>query len=812
MFFRSLFNTCKVNQISTDELGIDQHLSTLEEIHWESNRCRSSVRRRRCRAGRENGVTRKCFVFGQIEFDGRERFLLGKVIEPVIAFLRVRALIVTLIDQILNLACLTAASSFQSLARVSDWSTRSSDCSSSDSSSRSIQDLHGSLTTHTTCHSSCRCSSDRQFRRSSSREQKIRREVWTDTRNTSTYHRRAECRCCSSHGSINVSYPFEGMTKIGQVSTLFSPWIESNVQSRTLPVGRMKKEIDSDIEDLNLISGEQHELRLMSWGEVLRRGWSNWTIDRRFFQSSVTVDVPHLTIFQSCQRERRTVHSIDLQRKNVEWNIQCVQFIPSELLLRWIAVGDIRVHHAVTWRREENWKERCWSSPVCLFLRTDLTHQPSLSVSQCSIVVRRLSLRTRRRTSRTWQKEISWSLWQTLPKIWEMPTGSIILPEWQRDELIFVAERCFNATRRSTLPSRIFDWNTSSSFSSRTFSQKGNQRVVQLIDVRVRWATTEWSEGNPSRVSSVIERNEAEWTASLPCRQIPQSKRMQSTRTARLRWCLTERLDRRRKIVRRFRCSSAEIQLFDEVRGERRITWSLIKCLQSESFQLSGAAGLDEDLCEWTAVNGWFDELGGNCKRNERSSSRATLSGVVSTSIDGTTSRRSGDVLEWTRPNFDWGFARNVSRERENQFVILSFENDFQEKNECVQRNLHWPRLFGGQSEFGEERILRGFTEDVMLKKIVNQWGHHRSMFNQIGDVLELFFDVQRRFEILDGRGLIVSSAASVSTGAKSFERGGASGIDVVFFGEDETIQRFDINRKTLSVPHSRRDSTRSEA
>ena len=129
MFFRSLFNTCQVNQISTDELGIDQHLSTLEEIHWESNRCRSSVRHRRCRAGsdrrfpdwRENGVTRKCFVFGQIEFDGRERFLLGKVIEPVIAFLRVRgetlpisiiseknehrALIVTLTDQILDLAC-----------------------------------------------------------------------------------------------------------------------------------------------------------------------------------------------------------------------------------------------------------------------------------------------------------------------------------------------------------------------------------------------------------------------------------------------------------------------------------------------------------------------------------------------------------------------------------------------------------------------------------------------------------------------------------------------------------------------------------
>ena len=264
---------------------------------------------------------------------------------------------------------------------------------------------------------------------------------------------------------------------------------------------------------------------------------------------------------------------------------------------------------------------------------------------------------------------------------------------------------------------------------------------------------------------------------------------MQSTRTVRVRRCLTEILDRWRKIpdnspqkiVRRFHCSSAEIQLFDEVRVERMRTWTLIKSLQRKSVDLSGAGGLDEDLCERTAPDGWFvlrddlfDHLGGNfiamkdlvveqkkeieillalrhdlyefeqycltlCQRELMEQHQEDLQMFSSQLV-----RTLTEALQETCP------------ERENQLGILSFENDLQEKNECVQRNLHWPRLIRGQSEFGEKKILHGFTEDVMLNKIVNQSGHHRSMFNQIGDALELFFDVQRRFEILDGRGLIV--------------------------------------------------------
>ena len=49
-------------------------------------------------------------------------------------------------------------------------------------------------------------------------------------------------------------------------------------------------------------------------------------------------------------------------------------------------------------------KKRRVGRSIHLFLRTGLTHQPSLSVSQCSLVVRLLSFRTRRRTSRSWRR------------------------------------------------------------------------------------------------------------------------------------------------------------------------------------------------------------------------------------------------------------------------------------------------------------------------------------------------------------------------------------------------------------------------
>ena len=66
---------------------------------------------------------------------------------------------------------------------------------------------------------------------------------------------------------------------------------------------------------------------------------------------------------------------------------------------------------------------------------------------------------------------------------------------------------------------------------------------------------------------------------------------------------------------------------------------------------------------------------------------RATLSGVVSTSIDGRTSRRSADVREWTRPNFDRGFARNVSRERESTRHSFVWEWSSREEWMCSKES-----------------------------------------------------------------------------------------------------------------------------